>query len=230
MAEAGWEMNAARDQILAAVRKAKPSTVQPNAAIGRQALLPPKLVRESRDLVALFTEKLTNVSTSVALLGSTGEIPVHLAQWLGERGLVETPLLLSEEPALRALDWNGAHLAAETSTPDVLAPSTVISSAFAGVAETGSIAMVTNGKSRPSHNILADSHIVVLARSQIAESIEDVWRSARAQGLPRSLAFITGASRTADIEMTIEMGVHGAVRMHVIIINDEISAAPKFSR
>jgi len=220
----------ARDEILAAVRKAKPASGASNAAVGRQALLPPKFVRDARDLVALFTEKLAQVSTSVTVLNSSNEIPAHLAQWLGERGLNGKPLLLSDEPSLNGLDWTGARLAVRAGAPDVMAPATIVSCAFAGVAETGSIALVTNGKSRPSHNILADSHIVVLSRSQIAPTIEDVWRSARAQGLPRSIAFVTGASRTADIEMTIEMGVHGAVRMHVIIVDDEISAAPRFSR
>lgn len=223
-------MSAARDQILAAVRRAKPAGAAPNAQLGRQALLPPKFVRDARDLVALFAEKLANVSTSVAMLDSSSEIPSHLAQWLGERGLAEKPLLLAEEPSLRTLDWSSTGLDTHSGAPDVLAPATIVSGAFAGVAETGSIAMVTNGKSRPIHNLLADTQIVVLSRSQIAASIEDVWRTAREQGLPRSLAFITGASRTADIEMTMELGVHGAVRMHVIIVNDEISSAPKFSR
>ncbi|MFZ1990250.1 MAG: LUD domain-containing protein [Alphaproteobacteria bacterium] len=221
-------MSAARNQILAAVRKAKPARA--SATIGRQALLPPKFVREARDLVALFAEKLANVSTSVAMLDHASEIPLHLAQWLGEHGLRDKPLLLAEEPSLRALDWSTARLDARAGAPDVPAPATIVSGAFAGVAETGSIAMVTNGASRPSHNILADSHIVVLSRSQIAASIEDVWRAASERGLPRSLAFITGASRTADIEMTMELGVHGAVRMHVVLINDEISSVPRFSR
>ena len=223
-------MSAARDQILAAVRKARPASVTLSTSVGRQALLPPKFVREARDLVALFAAKLANVSTSIAMLDHASEIPAHLAQWLGERGLSDKPLLLAEELSLRALDWKSAGLEARASAPDVLAPATIVSGAFAGVAETGSIAMVTNGASRPSHNLLADSHIVVLGRNQIAASIEDVWRSVRAQGLPRSIAFITGASRTADIEMTMEMGVHGAVRMHVVLIDDEISSAPRFSR
>ena len=223
-------MSAAREQILAAVRKAKLAGAGARDMVGRQALLPPKFVRDARDLVALFAEKLANVSTSLAMLDHAGEIPAHVAQWLGERGLAGKPVFLAEEPALRVLNWNGAKLDTHTDAPDVLAPATIVSGAFAGVAETGSIAMVTNGKSRPSHNLLADSHIVVLRRSQIAASIEDVWRAARAQGLPRSLAFITGASRTADIEMSMELGVHGAVCMHVILINDESSSAHGFPR
>ena len=220
----------ARDQILAAVRRAKPPANRSDERMGRQALLPPKFVREANDLTALFIEKLTKVSSTVALLGRSSEIPGHVAQWLGEHKLADRALFLAEEPLLRALDWHGAGLAVEEGAPEVLAPPTIVSSAFAGVAETGSIAMVTNGNSRPSHNLLADSHIVVLHRSQIASTIEDVWRAARNKGLPRSLTFITGASRTADIEMTMELGVHGAVRMHVVILDEEISTSPRFSR
>jgi len=217
-------MSAARDQILAAVRKAKEPAPKTNAGPGRQALLPPKFVREARDLSELFLEKLTAAAATYAVLDRASEIPQHLVAWLKTEKLSDVPIVLAEEPQLRALDWAGAGIAARHDKPDILAPSTIVSAAFAGVAETGSIALLTNADSRPSHNLLADTHVVVLSRSQIAASFEDVWRAVRVQGLPRSLAFITGASRTADIEMTIELGVHGAVRMHVILLNEQITA------
>ena len=223
-------MSSARDQILAALRKAKPADIEPNAKIGRQALLPPKFVRDARDLAELFIEKLALASTTCAVLDQASEVPAHVAQWLDSRGLAGQSLSLADEPLLQKLDWARAGLALRESGPNILSPATIVSCAFAGVAETGSIAMVTNGRSRPTHNLLADSHIVVLSRSQIVPSFEDVWRAVREHGLPRSLAFITGASRTADIEMTIELGVHGAVRMHVILLHEETSPRLEFAR
>ncbi len=164
------------------------------------------------------------------MLDRADEVPSHLAGWLAAESLKDHELLIAPEPALGRLDWRASGLDPCNDAPDVLVPETMISGAFAGVAETGSIAMLTSGQSRPSHNLLADTHIVVLSRSQIAGSMEDVWRAVRAQGLPRSLAFITGASRTADIEMAIELGVHGAVRMHVVLVDEEISLPQAFSR
>lgn len=213
----------ARDEILAAARKAKPPGQKLLDGLGRQALLPPKFVREARDLTQLFLDKLAAASTTYAVLDRAGEIPAYLAGWLKENASPDSALLVSEDETLRRLDWQSAGLAPGGTAPDVLAPATIISGAFAGVAETGSLALLTSGTSRPSHNLLADTHVVVLGRSQIVASFEDVWRMVRAGGLPRAVSFITGASRTADIEMTIELGVHGAVRMHVILVTDGFS-------
>ena len=57
---------------------------------------------------------------------------------------------------------------------------------------------------------------------------EDAWdrlRAAEGEGrLPRTVNFITGPSRTGDIEQTIQMGAHGPRRLHVILVEDESQA------
>jgi L-lactate dehydrogenase complex protein LldG len=40
------------------------------------------------------------------------------------------------------------------------------------------------------------------------------------EDLSRTVTFITGASRTSDIELTLAVGVHGPKELHVIVIND----------
>jgi L-lactate dehydrogenase complex protein LldG len=50
--------------------------------------------------------------------------------------------------------------------------------------------------------------------------MEDAWALARAEvdGVPRAVSFISGPSRTADIEQTLTLGAHGPYRVHVIIV------------
>ena len=219
-------MSQARDRILNAVRlgRAKQAPPAPSLKVGRQALLPPRFVRDTPDLVALFLSKLEAVSATHVVLPDLAAVPDHLAAWLAARTL-PVDFILAAEPRLSAIDWASAGLRPALRAPEVLAPATIVSGAFAGVAETGSVALVTSGQSRPSHNLLADSHIVIIERAQILPAIEDVWRAAARGGLPRSLAFITGPSRTADIEMSMELGVHGAVRLHVIVIGRTTTGA-----
>ncbi|MCV6636142.1 LUD domain-containing protein [Candidatus Albibeggiatoa sp. nov. NOAA] len=97
--------------------------------------------------------------------------------------------------------------------------STSVSYAFAGVAETGSIAMLSSENNPTSFNFLPDNHIVLLEQKNIVSHMEDVWTTLRHQArTPRTINIITGPSRTADIEQTIQLGAHGPRHLHVVIV------------
>ena len=89
--------------------------------------------------------------------------------------------------------------------------------------------MLASGPAAPTTlNFLPENHIVVLKASQVVGPYEDAWdrlRAANGEGrLPRTVNFITGPSRTGDIEQTIQMGAHGPRRLHVILVEDEAPA------
>ena len=101
--------------------------------------------------------------------------------------------------------------------------------AFAGIAETGTLMLRSGPESPSTLNFLPDTHMVVLRASQIRKSYEDGWDEIRRQmdsrpdSLPRTVNFITGPSRTGDIEQKILMGAHGPRRLHIVLIEDEVS-------
>ena len=73
-------------------------------------------------------------------------------------------------------------------------------------------------------NFLPDTHVVVLRASRIVGAYEEAWdglRSARGEtAMPRTVNFVTGPSRTADIEQTIQLGAHGPRRLHIVLVED----------
>ncbi len=93
--------------------------------------------------------------------------------------------------------------------------------AFTAVAETGTL-MLRSGPDHPTTlNFLPDTHIVVLRAGQIVGPYEDAWAKLRAAGdMPRAVNFVSGPSRTADIEQTIQLGAHGPRRLHIVLIED----------
>jgi len=207
-------MSRARDDILAGLR-ARLGAAAPLATEGERArLLPPSFVREAPDLTALFAHKLSLAMASLSRIEDWRDLPAHIAALLKERSLPPR-LAIAPEPAWAALDWLGAGL--EAGALDPLAPATVLSGALAGIAETGSLVLTTAGASRPLHNLLAELHIVALDAARIVPDLEGAWRAATAAGVPRGTVLVTGPSRTGDIEMSLELGAHGAVALHVVL-------------
>jgi len=85
--------------------------------------------------------------------------------------------------------------------------------------------MLTSGAERPTTlNFLPETHIVVLQARDIAGCYEDAWDRLRAsqagEALPRTVNLITGPSRTADIEQTIQLGAHGPRRLCIVLVDD----------
>jgi len=96
-----------------------------------------------------------------------------------------------------------------------------LSFAFAGVAESGTLALVSGGDNPTTLNFLPENHVAVVKRDDIVADYEAVFVKLRAVygkgGAPRTLNLITGPSRSADIEQTLLLGAHGPRRLHIVI-------------
>lgn len=91
---------------------------------------------------------------------------------------------------------------------------------FCGVAETGTVVMLSSPETPTSQNFLPEKHFVLLNKSSIVRYYEDAWDLIRAQEkLPRCVNFITGPSRTGDIEQKVEIGIHGPKEFYIFIQN-----------
>ncbi len=96
-----------------------------------------------------------------------------------------------------------------------------LTGSYCAVAETGTLVLLSGPDSHATTSLLPETHIAVVQRSRIVKTMEDAWRLIRGEvgSLPRQVNFISGPSRTADIEMTLVYGAHGPFRVHVIIID-----------
>lgn len=92
-----------------------------------------------------------------------------------------------------------------------------------GIAATGSLVLDSRSEDLRLATMLAETHIAVLPLSRLrhdsAALEEDLVRLMTSP--PTYLAFITGASRTADIERVLTIGVHGPQELHVLILKDQ---------
>ncbi len=91
--------------------------------------------------------------------------------------------------------------------------------------------MLTSGPERPTTlNFLPETHIVLLTADQVVGGMEEAWAKLRERYgrgvMPRTVNLITGPSRSADIEQTLQMGAHGPRRLHIILVDGEANAEP----
>ena len=107
-----------------------------------------------------------------------------------------------------------------------------VQQAFAAVAETGTLMLPSDPKRPTTLNLLSDTAIVVLRTSRVVGPYEDAWDLLRRERkdamtggfMPRNVMLVTGPSRSADIEQTLELGAHGPRRLHVVLIEDDPAA------
>ena len=93
---------------------------------------------------------------------------------------------------------------------------------FIAIAETGRLMLLSGPGTPLSTSLLPDTHIALVPRSRILRSMEDAFDLLRKErgALPRQVAYVSGPSRTADIEMTLVLGIHGPYRVHVILLDE----------
>ena len=89
------------------------------------------------------------------------------------------------------------------------------------VARTGSIVMSTAQKSGRSTSVYAPIHICIAFTNQLVYDVKDALQAAKdkyGNNLPSLITFATGPSRTADIEKTLVVGVHGPKEVYVFLV------------
>ncbi len=216
---------ASREAVLRRIRRAQGrGGVTPSAA-ERQAVStyidahprgPTPAVED--DVVARFRARAESMQSTCEEVGAWTDVPAAAARYLAAHGLGGTAVAW---PLLAGLDWASAGLrveAREARDADLVG----ITGCFAALAETGTLMTCSGPQTPGSVSLLPETHIAVVPVSRIVKHMEDGYALARAElgQLPRLVNFISGPSRTGDIDQTIVLGAHGPYRVHMILLRD----------
>ncbi|HZU89207.1 MAG TPA: lactate utilization protein [Stellaceae bacterium] len=222
-----------KEEILSGIRRAlgrdpvdaaTAAELRARLAAHRRNLIPARAAAlDRRGRVDLFVAMAEEVQATVARIPSLAAVPDAVARYLSGENL-PAELVAAPDPGLDAIPWQTRPLLrirrgrAEASDAASLSP------AFAAIAETGTLMLISGRGTPTTLNFLPDTHIVVLHEEQIVAAYEDAWDRLRAHaaasgGLPRTVNFITGPSRTADIEQRVELGAHGPRRLHILLVS-----------
>jgi L-lactate dehydrogenase complex protein LldG len=92
-----------------------------------------------------------------------------------------------------------------------------------GIAETGTLVIDSSSEDVRLATMVSEVHVAVLPASRIRKTSYDLEEELRERfgTAPNYYAFITGASRTADIERVLALGVHGPLELHILVLEDD---------
>ncbi|MGH8661934.1 MAG: LutC/YkgG family protein [Burkholderiales bacterium] len=166
--------------------------------------------------VARFRERALGLASTVDEVDAAAAVPAAVARYLKTHSL---PLVAVCWAELAALDWRGAGIeiaVREARDSDLVG----ITGAFCAIAETGTL-MTLSGRDTPAAvSLLPETHVAVVRTSRIVRAMEEAWQLMRSEvgAPPRAVNFISGPSRTADIEQTVTLGAHGPYRVHIVLV------------
>ncbi len=99
---------------------------------------------------------------------------------------------------------------------------TGVSHARGAVAESGTLVLASGPNNPVTINFLPEHHIVAVRAADVGASLEETFAGITATygkgEMPRTVNFVTGPSRSGDIEQKIIMGAHGPRALHIVII------------
>jgi L-lactate dehydrogenase complex protein LldG len=233
-------MSDAREQILGTIRRSLKRGVldgearhalEQRLAAHQRNLIPARATAlDHAGQVALFVAMAEEAQTTVARVASAEDVPAAVADYLSQHNL-PARLVMTPDPRLDGIAWDRRLLELRRGRAED-ADQVGVTACFAAIAETGTLMLVSGPESPTRNNFLPDTHVVVLRTTEVAASYEEGWtrlRQAKATAdggvaMPRTVNFITGPSRSGDIEQRLELGAHGPRRLHIVLIDD--GAAP----
>ncbi len=204
-----------RDAILARIRAANADAPAQRAP---SFPTPPSLVTHADAAVSRFRTMATAKAVTVIDVANPQALPAAISAARTRAENPSAPIRLAD-PRLATLDWTAAGLSV-THGPASPADAVTLSYALAAVAETGTLILASGPDNPTTLAFLPETHLVVVDRTTILGTFEEavaLLRQTYGTSLPRTLNFISGASRTGDIGGRIVHGAHGPRRLFVFI-------------
>lgn len=238
-----------RDEMLSTIRNIL-KTQEQGAPSTSGSRLPPPLENvmpsiPHEELADRFETELMGVGCKAYRASSSAELEKILRSIVDEAEMQS--VVLSRNPILNQLQiartlaswgkkvsqWPSSASTEEGAGPfrdDCFAADGGITGTDFALAETGSLVLTSFTEGSQLASLAPPVHIVLYRRSQLRGSLDEVLQNLPVSldpGRPspaRSVVFVTGTSRTADIEQILVRGVHGPREVHAILVEDSCLA------
>ena len=180
----------------------------------------PRPARAADDPVERFAAEARAAGGTVSGPVPAEDVPAAVAEWLVAENL-PARLAASPDPALDRFPWSARPLLTLERRRAEPEDRVALTPCFAGVAETGTLAMLSGPERPVTLNFLPEAHIALVSTRDLVGAYEDMWARMRAAGAtPRAVNLITGPSRSADIGQELRLGAHGPRKLHIVLVDE----------
>jgi L-lactate dehydrogenase complex protein LldG len=170
-------------------------------------------------LTQLFCAALEAVNGHFVVVRDEFEAAAAVQQIVEQKNLRR--IAVSDSPLVQQVMRGGEHdaeLLQVASPADLFTCDGGITSAQWAIAETGTLVLESRKERHRLASLVPPLHIAIIEAGQIRQTMAEVLEGINKESLSRTVTFITGPSRTSDIELTLAIGVHGPAELHVVVI------------
>jgi L-lactate dehydrogenase complex protein LldG len=181
---------------------------------------------EAANLIQLFREKAEGVQVVVQEVDDLAAACRYVAELTRQQGGAAIAAPGWDPEVLSLLQEQCSQANLELLTENLRDQAGRLHTGFTradwGLAETGTLVLDSSSEDLRLATMIVESHVAVLPASRLQADVQALEEELNGlmHAPPRYLAFITGASRTADIERVLTLGVHGPLELHVLILKD----------
>ena len=172
------------------------------------------------DRVARFRERAEALASTIIGPVGLSAVPEAVAHYLAQHKL---PRVAVAWPGAAGLDWAAQKIAVRPppARPD---DAVGITGVYCAIAETGTLALLSGADTPAPVSLLPETHVAIVPIDRVVAHMEDCFARLRAERkpVPRAINFVSGPSRTADIEQTVTVGAHGPYRVLIVLCEDEL--------
>lgn len=185
----------------------------------------PAQEERAASLVERFREALEAVAGHCVVVRSEAEAAEAVQQIIEQEKAQR--VAVSDSPLVQrvlARVKTGAELLENTAALELFECDLGVTSAQWAIAETGTLVLESDEERHRLASLVPPVHIALVEAGRMRQTLGEVLRSLNEKGrdgLSRAVTFITGPSRTSDIELTLAIGVHGPGKLYVVILEGE---------
>lgn len=178
---------------------------------------------ERKALIDRFIEEVSRVSGKARVITGEDGIRDAVIGLVDERGFHSFSMwesgLLSRLNLRRVLESRRLRPVSPDKKEEMAGADIGITEADFAIADTGTLVLIAKERQPRSVSLIPPIHIVVLDSRRIVRSIHDLFAVIEPinKDSTSCMTFITGPSRTADIELNLTLGVHGPRELFVLI-------------
>ncbi|HEY8267760.1 MAG TPA: lactate utilization protein [Xanthobacteraceae bacterium] len=219
-----------RDLVLGSIRRSlgvngreapRKTTVEDRIVRHPRGLIPARAQKPPTERMKVFKDQVEGISGTVQQLGSADEVPAAVSAYLRSKNL---PMRVrrGDDARLQQIPWDSEKTLEVSTGRSDGKQLAAVSYAFGGAAESGTLVLLSGPDNPTTLNFLPDHHLVIIDAKDVAGDYETVWDRLRKKfgegKMPRAVNWITGPSRSGDIEQKTLLGAHGPRSLHVLIV------------